>query len=204
MTQLFTFDAKIFGNAFAGSTPGGTSQNGDGSSEPPVPVTYSFFDETKSGALLFGEPTATSGSSLTWGDPAFKGITWDDIPVTTKSDALFLQANLSSVTAIDMDFELRTQDGQILAESATATAAEQVSAAVQPNTTYILRVKGFAHGPANYSIVVKQFLPNNSPNANAANSGSTGTPTLPTGILSRLVRFTVNPLTRKVTAQILR
>ena len=108
MTQLFTFDAKIFGNAFAGSTIGTGSQNGDGSSNPPNPVSYSFFNETRTGTLVFGDPT---NADVTWGDPAFKGITWDDIPVTTKSDALFLQANLSSLTAIDMDFELRTQDG---------------------------------------------------------------------------------------------
>lgn len=204
MTQLFTFDAKVFGNAFGGSAAGGTSQNGDGTSNPPAPVTYSFFNETKSGTLLFGEPTATSGTSLTWGDPTFKGITWDDIPVTTKSDAQFLQANLSSLAAVDMDFELRTQNGLVLATSAGATAAEQVSAAVQPNTTYFLRVKGFAHGPADYSIAVKQFLPSNSPNANSASGGATGGSTLPTGAVSRLVRFTVNPITRNVTAQILR
>lgn len=203
MTQLFTFDAKVFGNAFAGSTPGSGSQNGDGTSNPPAPVSYSFFNETKTGTLVFGEPTATSGASATWGDPAFKGITWDDIPVTTKSDALFLQANLSSLTAIDMDFELRTQDGQVLASSAGATAAEQVSSAVQPNTTYILRVNGFAHGPADYSIAVKQFLPSNSPNAN--DGGTNNGTTLPTGgIVSRMVRFTVNPLTKKVTFQLLR
>ena len=205
MTQLFTFDARIFGNAFAGSTTGNGSQPGDGSSNPPAPVVYSFFNETKTGTLVFGEPTATSGSSATWGDPAFKGITWDDIPVTTKSDALFLEANLSSIAAIDMDFELRTQDGQVLASSAGTTATERVSSSVQPNTTYILRVNGFAHGPADYTIAVKQFLPNNSPNANGGNStggGSTGGGT--TGVVSKLVRFTVNPLTKKVTAQILK
>lgn len=203
MTQLFTFDAKIFGNAFAGSTTGNGSQNDDGSSDPPAPVVYSFFNETKTGTLVFGEPTATSGSSATWGDPAFKGITWDDIPVTTKSDALFLEANLSSLAALDMDFELRTQDGQVLASSAGATATERVSSAVEPNTTYILRVNGFAHGPADYTIAVKQFLPNGSPNANDGTSGGGSTTGGTTGIVSQLVRFTVNPVTKKITAQIL-
>ncbi len=203
-TQLFTFDAKIYANAFAGSMGGNGSQNGDGSSTPPAPVSYSFFNESRTGTLVFGEPTATSGESATWGDPAFKGITWDDIPVTTKSDALFLQANLSSIAAVDMDFELRTQDGTVLASSAGATATEQVSSAVQPNTTYILRVNGFAHGPADYTIAVKQFLPNGSANANDGTAGTS----LPTGgtsgVTSKVVRFTVNPLTKKVTFQILR
>lgn len=203
MTQLFTFDAKIFGNYFAGSTYGEGSQPGDGTSNPPTPVTYSFFNETKTGTLVFGEPTAIVGDSATWGDPAFKGITWDDIPVTTKSDAIFLQANLSSLTALDLDFELRTQDGQVLASSAGATAAEQVSSAVQPNTTYILRVNGFAHGPAEYSIAVKQFLPSGSPNANDGTAGTVSPTGGTTGIVSKTVRFTVNPLTNKVTFQIL-
>ncbi|HEY8562998.1 MAG TPA: M36 family metallopeptidase [Pyrinomonadaceae bacterium] len=205
LAQLFTFDARIYGRAYSGSSVGTGSQGGDGTSNPPAPVSYSFFNETKSGTLILGEPTATSGASLTWGDPTFKGITWQDVPVTTKSDALFLEAALSSATAVDLDFELRTTDGVVIAESAGATAAEKVSAAVQPNTTYILRVKGFANGPSTFSIACKQFLPANSPNANGAASG--GGTTLPTGgvngILSKLVRYTVNPLTKTVTLKIL-
>jgi len=204
LTQLFTFDARVYGNAYWYAALETRSQPGDGSSNPPAPVSYSFFNETKTGALVAGDPSGTSGTSLTWGDPTFKGITWDDIPVTTKSDALFLDATLSSLAAVDMDFELRTADGVVLAESAGATAAEHVSAAVQPNTTYFLRVKGFANGPADFSIACKQFLPNGSPNGNSTSSGG-GTTTTggTTGILSRLVRYTVNPLTKKVTFQIL-
>lgn len=202
--QMFSFDAKIYGNSYAGSIINGQPQPGDGTSNPPTPVTYSFFNETKSGTLVAGEPTATAGTSLTWGDPTFKGITWEDIPVTTKSDALYLEASLSSLTAIDLDFELRTEDGLILSDSAGATASEKVSSAVQPDTTYILRVKGFANGPSNFSIAVKQFLPAGSPNANESGTSGGGTTLpLPTGTLSKLVRFTVNPLTKKVTFQIL-
>jgi hypothetical protein len=207
MTQLFTFDARIYGNVFLGSTVGTGEQNGDGTSNPPTPVTYSYFNENKSGTLLAGEPTATGGTSATWGDPAFKGITWDDVPVTTKSDALFLDATLSSTTAVDLDFDLIDANGTVLASSAGATAAEHVSSAVQPNTTYFLRVKGFANGPSTFNIAVKQALPNGSPNANTAptTGGTTGLPQLPTGItrISKLVRFTVNPLTRTVTFKLL-
>ncbi|HKY44623.1 MAG TPA: M36 family metallopeptidase, partial [Pyrinomonadaceae bacterium] len=92
--QMFSFDAKIFANAFAGSTVGTGSQNPDGTSNPPAPVTYSIFTETKTGTLLAGEPTATGGTSATWGKPEFKGITWDDVLVTTKSDALSLEGRL--------------------------------------------------------------------------------------------------------------
>ncbi len=204
MAQLFTFDAKIYANAFAGSMGGTGSQPGDGTSNPPAPVSYSFFNETHTGTLVFGEPTATVGDSATWGDPAFKGITWDEIAITTKSDALFLEANLSSLTAIDMDFELRTTDGQILSSSAGFTATERVSAPVQPNTTYILRVNGFAHGPADYTIAVKQFLPSGSPNANDGTAGTSSPTGGTSGIVSRMVRFTVNPVTKSVTFKLLK
>ncbi len=204
LAQLFSFDAKIYGRAFAGSTVGTGSQSGDGTSLPPPPVVYSIFRENKTGTLVGGEPTATGGTSLTWGDPRFKGITWEDVEVTTKSDALSLEATLSATTAVDCDFELRTVDGQILASSAGATANEFVASSVQPNTRYILRVKGFASGPTTFNIISDQLLPQGSPNANAgtrtvggSSSNATTTP------ISGLFRFTVNPITRVVTARLL-
>ncbi len=204
--QLFSFDAKVYGNAFAGSTIGNGSSGSDGSSDPPAPVVYSLFNETKTGALILGEPTGTAGASATWGDPAFRGITWDDIPVTTKSDALFLEATLTSATSVDLDFELRTADGQVLSDSAGATATEFVSSSVTPNTTYILRVKGFANGPTTFNIAVTQLLPNGSPNENGGTrtaGGGSGSTSTTTDVIARIVRFTVNPITRQVTLSLL-
>jgi len=67
-----------------------------------------------------------------------------------------------------------------------------------------LRVKGFANGPSTFNIVSNQLLPNGSPNANAgtqtSGGGTAGGGT--TGIVN-IVRFTVNPLTRSVTVQLL-
>jgi Zn-dependent metalloprotease len=203
--QMFSFDAKVFANAFAGATVGTGSQNPDGSSSPPAPVTYSIFTETKTGLLLAGEPTATGGTSATWGKPEFKGITWDDVLVTTKSDALALEGQLTSATAVDLDFELRTMDGKILMRSAGSTATEFVSSAVQPNTTYVFRVLGFANGPSTFQIVSNQLLPQGSPNENGGTRtvGGSSTVSATTSVLTRLVRFTVNPLTRTVSFRIL-
>jgi hypothetical protein len=205
LAQLFTFDARIYGNAYGGSTVGTGSQGGDGTSNPPPPVTYSIFRETKTGALLAGEPTSAGGASATWGDPAFKGITWDDVPVTTKSDALALEATLSATT-VDLDFELRTVSGQVLSSSASASANEFVSSAVQPNTTYILRVLGWASGPTTFTIVSDQLLPQGSPNENAGTRTSGGglQTTATTNPVSGLFRFTVNPVTKRVTFTLLR
>jgi Zn-dependent metalloprotease len=211
--QLFTFDAKITAGALFGSTIGMGSQNPDGTSNPPPPVSYSVFHEEKTGQLVAGEFSAFLGlPQMTWGDPAFKGITWDDIEFVTKSDAQLIDATLTSQLAHDLDLELRTLDGQTIAESAGTTATEHFTAAIQPNTHYVFRVKGFLNGPADYKIVSDQLLTLGSPNANAGtrtiggnglqsggtNGGGTGLP------LARLVRFTVNPITRTITAQLIR
>ncbi|HXG86259.1 MAG TPA: M36 family metallopeptidase [Pyrinomonadaceae bacterium] len=199
MAQLFSFDAKITGNAFVGSTGGTGTQSGDGTGTAPEPIVYSIFREEKSGTLLGSDP-----GTATWGNPATKGITWDDVEITTKSDALILDATLSSLTSVDLDFELRTVDGQILARSAGATATERVSSSVQPNTKYILRVLGFANGPTTFNIVSDQLLPNGSPNANAGTTSSGGGSTTGgTTTVTNLIRFTVNPLTKTVTAKLL-
>jgi hypothetical protein len=207
--QLFSFDAKISANAFFSSTVGTGSQSGDGTSTPPPAVTYSVFHEEKTGNLLAGEPSnfVTGEPSPTYGDPAFKGITWDDIEVVTKSDALFLEGTLTSTLARDLDLELRTLDGRVIAESAGGTATEHVLAAVQPNTRYIFRVKGWANGPCDIKIVSDQLLPQGSPNANAGSrtiggSGlSSGSST--TGV-AKLFRFTVNPILKSVSISLLK
>ena len=206
--QLFSFDARVYGNAYAGSTNGTGSQSGDGSSNPPAPVTYSTYNEAFSGALVAGDPSGTAdpSGSATWGDPTFKGITWQDVPVTTKSDALFLEAALSSATSVDLDLELRTTDGQILMRSAGGSPNEFVSTAVQPNTTYILRVLGYANGPTTFNLATTQLLPNGSPNANGGTRtvGGSGSTSTGSGSLIGVFRFTVNPVLKKVTVSLLK
>ncbi len=207
LTQLFTFDARIYGNAFAGSTIGTGSQGGDGTSLPPPPVVYSLFEETRTGTLVGGEPAGNGVNATTWGNPLFKGITWDDVLVTTKSDAIALEARLSATGAVvDMDFELRTMDGQVITRSAGATANEFVSSGVQPNTTYVLRVLGWANGPSQYQVVATQLLPNGSPNENAGTRTSSGSilASATTNPVAGLFRFTVNPVTQRVTFTVLR
>ncbi len=202
--QMFSFDAKIFANAFAKSTTGRGEEDDDGTSDPPAPVTYSIYEQTDTGALIAGEPTATGGASATWGNPLFKGITWEDVPITTKSDATSLEATLSSIGP-DLDFELRTTDGVVLSSSGNVDANEFVSSAVQPNTTYIMRVLGFANGPVTFTIVSNQLLPNGSPNENGGtrSGGGGGLNPYDTEIISGLIRFTVNPVTGTVITQVI-
>ncbi len=211
LAKLFTFDAKVLGQVYAGSTGGTGSQTGDGTSNPPTPLTYSVFRQEFTGNLPLGDPTGvTTGGGLVkedlYADPNFKGITWTEVEFVTKPDAVYLDAALSSLTAVDMDFELRAADGTLITRSATGTASERVQAQVQPNTRYILRVVGWVNAAADYKIVSDQLLPQGSPNENAGiiTPSSGGSSSSTTGLVEMLVRFTVNPVTRTVTAQLLR
>jgi len=96
-----------------------------------------------------------------------------------------------------------------LAQSTSETASERLTLPIQPNTRYFIRVLGWANGPADYKIVSDQLLPAGSPNENAGKTTMGGTTAFGSGMtrttaaLPKLIRFTVNPLTKKVTAQIL-
>jgi Zn-dependent metalloprotease len=225
--RMFTFEAEIMGFAFAGSTGGTGSQTGDGGSEPPpTSFTYSVRKEEHSGTMPVGEPTGlTHGSGViedeeiqeTDADPQFNGVTYVDIPITTTNDAILLDIALTSTTAVDYDLELRTGDGATRLDRSAATenfANEHIRAYVAPNTSYVIRIIGFANVASDYKIVARQFLPAGSGNANdgtitinndgsESTSGASGAVSV-TGLVRGFVRFTVNPLTRKVTTQILR
>ncbi|HLL73847.1 MAG TPA: M36 family metallopeptidase, partial [Pyrinomonadaceae bacterium] len=200
--MLFTFDAEIRGFALAGSTTGTGSQAGDGTpTAAPIP-SYSIFREERTGVIAAGEPHL--GLPQTYGHPLTKDITWVDVEITTKPDAHVIDAKLSSTTAVDLDFELRTADGVVLDDSGNTDANEHVTARVKGGLKYILRVKGFTNGPSEFRIVSDQWLTAGSPNANVpgtitpgADGGTaTSTNTSVTAVVSRVVRFTVNPLTK--------
>jgi hypothetical protein len=206
--RMFTFDAEIIGNAFANSTGGTGSQASDGTPVAAPPPVYSIFREELTGVITAGEPHV--GAPLTYGNPATKNITWVDVEVTTKNDAKIIDATLSSATAVDLDFELRTVDGTILDDSGNPDANEHVAARVKPNTKYILRVKGFTNGPSEFRIISDQYVPEGSPNANVpgtvtpgSEAGSGGGTSSPLSLVKMVLRFTVNPLTRTVTAKII-
>jgi hypothetical protein len=210
--RLFTFQATIVGRAYAGTIGGTGSQTGDGSSEPAPPPTYSVRRSTHTGTVPFGDPLGlTHGGGLIkedhFADPTFKGVTYADVAFTTASDALSIDARLSSTAAIDMDFELRSANGQtLIARSAGGNASERITAQVQPNTGYILRVLGWANGPADYTIVNDQLLPQGSPNENAGTVTPGATPesnTPATGFVPRRVQFTLNPVLRLLTIRLL-
>lgn len=130
---------------------------------------------------------------------------------------MILDAELTSVAAVDYDLELLTGDGRTrLDRSADMEnfAHEKIRAFVQPNTSYIIRIIGFVNVASDYKVVARQFLPKGSTNVNADDivlnndgteaSAPTGGALPPvTGVVRQLLRFTVNPLTRTVSARII-
>lgn len=225
LAKMFTFEAEVIGQAYAGSNGGTGSQSGDGSSDmPPTSFTYSIRKDEYSGVMPLGDPSGvTHGSGAiednlevpTEADPAFKGVTYVDIPVTTTSDSLILDAELTSLTAVDYDLELLTADGKTRLDRSAETenlAHERIRYFVQPNTSYIIRIIGFLNVASDYKVVVKQYLPKGSANANSddvtVNSDGSETAAASgaapiTGLVRKLLRFTVNPLTRSVSAKFL-
>ena len=210
--QLFTFDAQVTAGAFFSSTVGNGSQLPDGTSQPPPPVEYSVFRETRAGQLIVGEGSSyiTGNPSPTYGDPTFRGITWEEYEVVTKSDAQFLDVTLatSSLGAIDLDLEMRNEAGELVASATTEFANEHFTIAIQPNSRYFIRVLGWRNGPTQYTLQTDQLLPAGSPNENAGRTTIGGSGTAASGGsgsgLTALVRFTVNPVLKKVTFTILR
>lgn len=210
--RLFTFTATVRAKVYAGTIGGNGSQQGDGSSEPAPPPVFAVNRTTYSGVLPLGDPLGlTHGGGLVkedhYADPAFKGVTYTDVTIQTTSDALSLDARLSSTAAIDMDFELRSGDGAtLIARSAGGSASERITAPVAYNTTYVLRVIGWANGPADYQIVADQLLPEDSPNGNAGTvtqSSTVNSNTPATGLVPTRFKFTLNPLSKAITVKLL-
>ncbi|HEX8459541.1 MAG TPA: M36 family metallopeptidase [Pyrinomonadaceae bacterium] len=193
-TQLFTFDAVV--TARVQVAPDAATRY---EAEPKFEgnFTTSTFSETFTGIV----PASDTGLQLA------SGVTYVDVPFTSQANSVAVRGILSSpLTGVDLDFELRDAAGRVLASSGTSEATEIVSADIQPNTRYIFRVIGWAGAAQDFEIASTQTLriPQTA-GATATTGGTSQTgSTLTTTTATRLVRFTVNPLTKSVSMQVLR
>ena len=188
-TRLFTFDAVV--TARVQVDP---SQATPYEAEPTFDENFMMttFSEMFTGIV----PAMDTGLQLVG------GVTYVDVPFTSQAGAVAVTGQLSSpTTGVDLDFELRDSAGRVLSTSGTASSDERVSAAIQPNTRYVYRVVGWAGAAQDYRIVSTQTL--RVPKTSGASSATGGTAAA-AGTVTNLVRFTVNPLTRSVTASVLR
>ncbi len=186
--QLFTFDAMVTARVRGASIPANGSQPADGDGGGRSDVTLSSTTNTYDGIIVLGSA----------GNNVANGVDYVDVPFVAGQGSFGVSGKLSATVPYDLDFELRDSNGNVLATSGNLGADEEVSGSVTPGQTYIYRVIGFGNGPTPFRIVSEQFVLS----AGGGGGSSFGQPT--TGIAPmKLVRFTVNPLTRGVSLRLL-
>ncbi|HVG22192.1 MAG TPA: hypothetical protein VNI02_24360, partial [Blastocatellia bacterium] len=155
---------------------------------------FTTVTDTYNGTIVIG----SAGNNLV------SGVDYVDVPFVAKPNSFSVQGQLdatplSLVALPDLDFELRDDQGNVLATSGNLGPKEEVGGGLIPGKTYVYRVVGFANAPTQFTIKSSQFI-----NGDAAAGGSSAFLPPTQGVTAtRLVRFTINPLTRSVTAQVL-
>lgn len=199
--QLFTFDAAITARVRTATVAVNGSQPGDGVGVgiPPADVRFTSQTDTLTGLLVAG-----SGGLV-----LINGVDYVDVPFVAKANSFgvdgALDATVSAGSVPDMDFQLLDDQENVLSSSGNFGPKEFVSAAITPGRTYTYRVVGFANGPTQFTITSKQYFPaGQAPSSSgSSSSGSSFLPSVSGFKVVKLIRFTVNPLTGSVTAQLL-
>jgi len=162
-------------------------------------VRFTSQTDTLTGLILAG-----SG-----GQVIINGVDYVDVPFLAKPNSFgvdgALDASVSVGSVPDMDFQLLDDQGNVLSSSGNFGPKEFVSAAITPGRTYTYRVVGFANGPTQFTITSKQYFPaGQAPGSSGSSSSSSSfLPSVSGFKVVKLIRFTVNPLTGSVTAQLL-
>jgi hypothetical protein len=191
---LFTFDAVVTARVIVSPSQATRFQP-----EPSFDANFDFskFTETFSGIL----PAADTGLQLV------PGVTYADITFTSKDGAYAVNGAMTSqLTGVDMDLYLLDSKGNTISSSTSGTPNENVTAAIQPNSRYTYRVVGWAGAAQDYKIVSTQSIKTPKATSGSATNTTTtaGGTSLNTSTVTSLVRFTVNPLTKTVSVQVLR
>jgi Fungalysin metallopeptidase (M36) len=193
--QLFTFDAIVRARVRTEPVASNGSQPGDGVGTGPAQRDFTVVTDTYNGLIVVG----SAGSNL------ISGVDYVDVPFVAKPNSFSVQGKLAAspvslIAVPDLDFELRDDQGNVLATSGNLGPQEEVGGGLIPGRTYVYRVIGFANAPTQFTITSSQFIDG------AASSGGGSSAFLPSTqgtTVTRLVRFTINPLTRSVTTRLL-
>jgi hypothetical protein len=192
--QLFTFDAIVRARVRTEPVPSNGSEPGDGVGTGPVQRDFTIVTDTYNGLVLVG----SAGNNL------ISGVDYVDVPFVARPNSFSVQGKLdasplSLVAFPDFDLELRDDQGNVLATSGNLGPKEEVGGGIIPGRTYVYRVVGFVNAPSQFTITSSQFI-----DGDESSGGSSAFRSPTQGLTaSRLVRFTINPLTRSVTARIL-
>lgn len=188
--QLFTFDALVSARVRGSSVPatGSQSYDGDGGGQQTHEITTST--STYTGTIVAGSLELRGVAA---------GVDYVDVPFVAQDGAFGVTGVMNTVTPGDLDMELHDDAGHTLSSSGNFLTTETCSAVIVPGRTYFYRVIGYAAGPTQFTIDSTQFF---SDSITGGGQQFTGAQTQ--GVTNvHLVRFTVNPLTRLVTARLL-
>ena len=186
--RLFTFDAVI--TARLQVVPGSATRY-----QPEPPTDFACFENrTHSEAFEGIVPAGDAGLQL------IPGVTYVDVPFASQEGAFGVVGDMTSTLGLDMDLELLDSAGRVLSSSTSGSANERVAAPIEPNRNYIYRVIGWAGVAQDFNIQSTQYLLVHQ--SSTAGTGSGGIAP-PPETLTSLVRFTINPITRTVTIELL-
>ena len=187
--QLFTFDALVTGRVRGAGIIGMGSQpyDGDGGGEQEHVITSQT--DSYTGTVLIGGLEVRG---------AINGVDYVDVPFVAKPGAFGVTGVMTTNIPADLDFELRDSNGNVLASSGNFIDAETVSGTIVPGNTYVYRVIGYLNVATQFTITSTQFFSDS-----ITSSGSSFTGTQTQGVANvKLVRFTVNPLTKAVSVRL--
>jgi Zn-dependent metalloprotease len=163
--------------------------------EPPIDL--SRFEQAQFGETFTGiVPVGDTGLG------AISGVDFVDVAFVSKDGAYAVTGNMTSQLGVDLDLELRDSAGRVLSSSTSGTANETVTAAIQPNAQYIYRVIGWAGVASDFTIQSTQSLLVPRSPTGAGGTGGAAPPPIGGGTVTNLLRFTINPLTRTVTVEL--
>ncbi len=193
--RMFTFSAVVAGRVRTATVAVNGSQTGDGTGAgiPPADERFSTSTEVLTGIIVAG----AGGLNLV------DGVDYLDIPFVAQPNSFGVDGAMDTFPVSvgpfpDLDLQLLDENDNVLSSSGNFGPQESVSGAITPGKTYRYRVVGFINGPTQVNIASKQYFPAGMAPSGSEGSGSSGLPTTGGTTLLRVMKFTVNPLTKTV------
>jgi hypothetical protein len=190
--RMFTFSAVVTGRVRTNTVAVNGSQTGDGADVGSSEDQFTTSTETLTGMVLLG----SGGLNLV------NSVDYVDIPFVAQPNSFGVEGAMSASPVSvgpfpDLDLQLLDEQGNVLSSSGNFGPEEFVSAPITPGKTYRYRAVGFVNGPTQVNIASKQYFPAGMGSAGSG-GGSSALPTVGGTTLLRVMKFTVNPLTKTV------
>jgi len=195
--QMFTFDALVTARVRGASVPANGSQGYDGDGGGRREINLSSVTDTYQGLIV----TGLAGTNRV------NGVDYVDVPFVARPNSFGVQGTLDAIGgSVDLDFQLLDDQGRVLATSGSLGPQEELGGSIVPGRTYVYRVVGYANGPAQFTITSEQFLLNAGGSGQSGSSSASGfgAPVKGVSVPALRVRFTVNPLTKSVSTQLIK